>query len=374
MVLGRQLAPVWQGIKPKGKVNFCTAAVDESAGRVYLDLGNALPTVSPGGAMEDPGQLSLYAGQKRVCAVPAVDVEEYRRTAGVLALPPDRGLDAGELGELGAAPLSLRAEGVAEPVLTEIQTYVRADAFVFRRDPGDPATVCFHATRLGKPAAGVEIGLSPEVRSMQPTDKEEKEGVKAGWPEDAVSYQPTIKTGADGVAELRVETADPGSPRRYLDGQLYGIRPTATGSPGEPVDPWNFVSLLLWSRFQPADPPTWFGDLQPIFQQYANLYPVMEGFLDLADVEDVWKNRSLLLLAFGLDVSDPNSMPVTRDLSRGKREAILAWLGDPQGPRLGTPPPAAEVTPESSPATEPEEMQGEKGAALARIRRRAGGS
>jgi hypothetical protein len=80
--------------------------------------------------------------------------------------------------------------------------------------------------------------------------------------------------------------------------------------------------------------------MQPIFQQYANLYPIMARFLNLASYDEICagRNLSLLRLAFGLEESDPNVMPVTRDLSGGKRKAILRWLTEigPDGkPLLG---------------------------------------
>jgi hypothetical protein len=73
---------------------------------------------------------------------------------------------------------------------------------------------------------------------------------------------------------------------------------------------------------------TW-NDVEPIFVQYANLYPVMNRFLDMGDFDAVVKNAGLLKMAFGLDPSNPNSMPVTRDLSPAKRATILHWLDNP---------------------------------------------
>jgi hypothetical protein len=51
----------------------------------------------------------------------------------------------------------------------------------------------------------------------------------------------------------------------------------------------------------------------------------------------------MLHLAFGLDVANPNSMPVTRDLSWAKRQAILTWLKGPN-PSANPPPPPLEGT------------------------------
>ena len=76
-----------------------------------------------------------------------------------------------------------------------------------------------------------------------------------------------------------------------IDGQVYGIRPSiaelADGTaPATTTNPWNFVSVLLWSAFEPGHDVTWV-DLAPIFTQYANLYPVMSRFVDLADYNSV---------------------------------------------------------------------------------------
>jgi hypothetical protein len=124
-------------------------------------------------------------------------------------------------------------------------------------------------------------------------------------------------------------------------------------------------------------PPTWLGSIEPILRQYANLYPVMERFLDLGSYESVCENIRLLTLAFGLDPSDPNSMPVTRDLSAAKRAAILRWLterGEDGKPRKGTPAQAAATVtelarpgglpPGARPAAPP--SQGGKAAAASR--------
>ena len=44
--------------------------------------------------------------------------------------------------------------------------------------------------------------------------------------------------------------------------------------------------------------PTWMRDVQPIFQQYANLYPVMRPILDLANYADVVSKLSILKNVF----------------------------------------------------------------------------
>ena len=180
------------------------------------------------------------------------------------------------------------------------------------------------------------------------------------------------------MATLPIRTSDPGNPRGYIDGQVYGVRPMLqdTMSPlvGYPFYGTDFVSILFWSAYKSANPPTW-QSLQPIFQQYANLYPVMDTFVNLADYDSVCRHRAMMLLAFGLPVADPNSMPVTRDLSPAKRAAILRWLQatDSDGkPLRGTAAPADAAAPGTVAATSAEAgppsvpARGGKGAALAR--------
>jgi hypothetical protein len=102
-------------------------------------------------------------------------------------------------------------------------------------------------------------------------------------------------------------------------------------------------------------------------QQYANLYPVMLRFLNLASEADCKANAGLLQLAFGLETANPNAMPVTRDLSPAKRNAILAWLANPL-PGAPQAKPRASLAPRRTSGAEGAAMaaKGGKAAALAR--------
>ena len=53
-------------------------------------------------------------------------------------------------------------------------------------------------------------------------------------------------------------------------------------------------------RLPAADRPTWYGDVEPVLRQYANLYPIMRDFLNLGDYESVCARASLLAFAFEL--------------------------------------------------------------------------
>ncbi|MGH3168544.1 MAG: hypothetical protein ACRDN0_22015, partial [Trebonia sp.] len=336
---------------PAGRLNFCAGVLDSRTRRLYLDLGNALPTGSAG-LLSDLGDLSLSvlsADGTVPCALGVLPASAYTRpswygeTAGVAVFPPDRPLTEEEFAQADRGPLALAGPGGTSGKPAEITEapgglFIRADQFVFRLSPGDRQEVPLYATRLGHPYPGAAVLTHPTPEFLQPD-----RGLPVAVPADAVGYDRRIVTDGGGVAALRIEAGDPGTPRGYIDGQVYALYPvleeTLVYGNSYPFDPANFISLLVWSSFQPDEPPTWLGCIQPVLQQYANLYPIMGDFVDLGDYDSVCKYAEPLQHVFGLDVSDPNSMPVTRDLSPARRAAILSWLSQPGDlglPRLGT--------------------------------------
>jgi hypothetical protein len=380
---------------PAGGINFCAGVVDHATRRVYLDLGNALPAGGPGGPLRDLGDIMLClppAPAAPPASSPASPTSSpappssasppappstppprfprpigtlaaaeytapawYPTTAGIAAFPPDRPLTDDELAAAETSPLTLYAPcagvwtlAVGEPANG---LFVRADQFVFRLNPGDEADVDLYATRFGQPYAGAGVLVVPVPGQLQQGGL----APPTATPADGIAFDSRLVTDLTGRARLTIRAGDPGQPRGYIDGQVYAFYPVLEETlgpvlgpvvgPGHarpyPFNQWNFISVFAWSGFTPAEPPTWYGDIEPILRQYANLYPVMGDFLDLGDYEAVCARAGLLTLAFGLDIADPNSMPVTRDLSRAKRAAIVRWLSEP-GPNgkpvLGTPP------------------------------------
>lgn len=347
---------------PSNGINFCAAAVDRKAKRVFLDLGNALPTTAPGGPFADLGTITLLqtpassAAQPplaigQIAATTYTDLAWYRTTAGVVVFPVERALNDAELDRLENNPLVIAltpAGGTPSVAISEPPggVFARADQFVFRLNPDEEATIRLHATRFGQPHAHAPVIITRYTDQLQPFNL-------LGPPEEAIEFPVRVITNGRGVATLTVRASDPGTPRDYIDGQVYGLYPALEEtiiSPGRPY-PFNqltFITLLVWSGFEPDEPPTWFGSIHPILQQYANLYPVMNRFLDLGDYDSVCGNARWLELALAVDIDNPNSMPVTRDLSTAKRAAILRWLREPDADgklRKGTPPEPASITP-----------------------------
>lgn len=346
---------------PAGQVNFCAAIVDEQAGKIAVDLGNAVQTKTPGRAISDMGTLALgYLAPATTASggQPAVLLDTfnylaggwYETTAGVVTLPSDRALTQDELAAIKQSPLVLTttsADGITKVAVAEATngTYIRADRFVFRLNPGDTASVRLFASQFGLPYADARIISIFDPSQLQAQASSPLgPAPQVGLPTTAVEFPASLITDQDGHAELVIRAEDPGAKRGFIDGQVYGVRTVLEENfyygAGYNFNPWEFVSLLVWSDFTEENPPTWHGSIEPIFHQYANLYPVMKRIVDLKDYDSVCANVHILRLAFGLPVEDPNSMPVTRDLSGAKRKAILRWLDTPGTdgkPLKGTP-------------------------------------
>ena len=352
IVLGRQfMAHPGPGFffRPAGGINWCAGVVDEARGKVLVDLGNALSVAETPPAFSDLGELSLacLAGGQTL-SLGTIDYRQpgwYDHTAGVAEVPADRPLTAQELAAVRDNPLALMLPDSADPGQTRVAVqepanglFARADQFVFRLDAGETGQQAeIWVTRFGKPLAGAEVLARRDPGGLQWYPG----APPVATPDSGFTFPASVTTGADGRALLPLTAGVPGNPRGYIDVQVYGVRPvlaSVANDPTYPVNPWHFISALVWDQFQPDEPPTWNGSLHPVFQQYANLYPVMGRFLDLGDYDSVCANRNLLLLAFGLDPHNPNHMPAVRDLSGAKRDVILRWLNEvgPDGkPLLG---------------------------------------
>src|SRR6185503_14329525 len=144
------------------------------------------------------------------------------------------------------------------------------------------------------------------------------------------------------------------NPRGYIAGQLYGIDYQLADQPaGYLSNVMNYISVLVFDNKVVPEKPTWYQDIQPLFTQYGNLYPIMSKYVvDLNNYDSVVERISILKLAFSLPIGDPNHMPVTRDLSAGDRDTILKWLSNPL---LGSPP--IQPVPLEPPVTDAEEVE-----------------
>ncbi|PCE29549.1 hypothetical protein BZL54_25530 [Burkholderia ubonensis subsp. mesacidophila] len=130
-----------------------------------------------------------------------------------------------------------------------------------------------------------------------------------------------------------------GAPRGYIDGQLYVISYNFK-SAQKPTDnvqqQFDKIPVVVYSSFPGVvsqqyvdiDHPRW-EDVQPILQQYANLYPVMsKGLFDFSKKEVADSAAFIMKFVFEKPDDDPDQMPVTRDLSSTKRRMLINYFSN----------------------------------------------
>lgn len=401
-VLGRQMityAPNWP--VPDTNVNSLQALVAADGNSLTVDFGNTFPIIDSTGAPTFIGLVQLGVLRTNPDArittvdrsqvvvlgeVPYLREEWYTQTAAVQTFDLTQNAEAQQL--LQNNPLVLVTPVFGTPTFNVLMqesingVYVRADNFVYRINPAETQQVNFYATQFGKPLASTAINLSATEgfmggsgggKTISPPARPAAAIPNIGTPTEALAYATSISTDANGRAVLDLTTSDdgPGNPRGYIAGQLYGIGYQLADQPaGYISNPMNYVSVLAFDKKVVPDKPTWYQDIQPLFTQYGNLYPIMSQYVvDLNNYESVIERISILQLAFSLPLEDANHMPVTRDLGAGDRDTILKWLSSPGPngrPLLGTPPvavapsvPVAQLTAvEESEQVEAEPLQG----------------
>jgi hypothetical protein len=373
-VLGRQMityAPNWP--VPDSNVNSLQAQLAADGNSLTVDFGNSFPIIDSGGAPTNLGQVQLgvlrtnptahittvdQSGIVLIGDVPYLDETWYTQTAGVQTFDLTQNAAAQQLVLSNSLALVTPVSGAPTyNVLLQESiggVYVRADTFVYRINPGETKQVEFYATEFGKPLASSNINLAPTEgfmggsgggKTISPTPRPAAAIPDIGTPAEALEYASSIPTDVEGRAVLDLTAAadGPRNPRGYIEGQLYGLGYQLADQPaGYISNPMNYLSALVFDQKVVPDKPTWYQDIQPLFTQYGNLYPIMSRYVvDLNDYDAVVERLAILQLAFSLPLEDPNHMPVTRDLSAGDRDTILKWLSSsgPDGkPLLGSPP------------------------------------
>jgi hypothetical protein len=374
-VLGRQMMPKPgpSPLVPLHGINAFQCLADPRCSTVTADFGNALRIQNASGDLLDVGELSLAVlkgSQVDDGAQVGADAIEilgqvtylgpawYTTTAGVQTF--DYASNAWVRENIATHPLVLVKTAGAGAWQVLIQEslgglFARADQYVYRLDPGESAEMRFYATRYGSPIAAT-LALA-EDDNMIGGGGSGSNVPQVGVPLSALQYPTPVETNADGSAAIvpaHADPAGPGNPRGYIDGQVYGIGYQITNPPlsaNYNASPFSFVSVLVFDQHPVPAAPTWYGDIQPILTQYGNLYPIMSHHLvDLGNYDSVVRHVDILNLAFSLPVENPNYMPVTRDLSAGRRATLLKWLNNPgeDGLPLKGEPSTAEAAPEAS--------------------------
>jgi hypothetical protein len=346
---------------------YVDSRVDTGRRKILVDVGNALK-VDSSGNFSNLGELTLVTGSGTpIGAVNYNNPDDYARTAGIYELPQGRELTDAELSAIATTPLRLmlKPQGATAASVFAAENvdgvYVRAEKFVFRLDHDASAVTDLVVTRFGAPFANA----TPKI-AMTPLSNLENLPV----PEITTA----AKTDAKGRAKLQITAVELENPRGFIDGMVYAIICWIEESA---VDfgvllnaESNFISLLMFNPVAAVADPGW-DDVRQIFKQYSDLYPRPHGpdryapfdglppsrpVVNLEDYVRVAGFAHRILAALERPIDHPSHMPVTRDLSDGKRALLLKWLrnvgADGKPKRTGSPALALEAA-AAKPARKP---------------------
>lgn len=298
---------------------------------IHVDYCNSLQ-FKKGGEYINIGTLGLYAFPEgynpgdfsgiELLGQIGYDTEE----AQLGGLVTDIEIGDGKLELIKSSPLGLIAtkDGIQTVLVVEDNTgyFVKADLTFMRLNFREDDITNLYVTRFGERIASQPIivklpSVKPGILINGETPKND-------------SFQTQIVTNENGVASLGICGGDTGNPRGFIDGQVFGITYFIPEfqEVGHDKYPSDMVHAKVYDRFEAPEKPSWIGDILPIFKQYANLYPSMDRVVKLDDFGSVLSRREALKRAFSVDEDDPHYMPVTRDLSKSKRDMIVKWLSD----------------------------------------------
>ena len=207
------------------------------------------------------------------------------------------------------------------------------DSWVFRREAGSPFNVKLIAMKFGFPIQGAIISIekAPELLLQ-----------KRGWPKvgepELYPQSYNQKTDENGVAEFIIATRDPGSPRKYIDGQVYAYKYYINGTQLHKTANYTdycFVALVF-DNYTYARPANWVDHAYPVLKQYANLYPVMKPFFDIGNYYAVRDNKDNIAAVMKYPINQPGYMPTTRDLSTAKKNMLLDFLDEKNKQPVGS--------------------------------------
>lgn len=342
-VIGRALRPAG----PNSPLNYGYARVDKKRQKVYIDLGNSIPSTSPQGAPPGLGTLQVAiippSGSPNVIGEYDYSLPTYMNTAGVqeFSITPE------QIKQLSSTPLGIMqtTSPGQSPVVPLSEgancTYVNATQIVYRMNPGEVCNVELMAIRFGGPVAGEVVKLSlngdllqpapisaaPPFSPQPPLPSTPTAMIPVATPASALTFDKYVTTGPDGRARFKITASDPGNPRKFIDGQVYNVSFDweKDHDPSFPPDTNGALSVLVFDRYKGA--PSW-KSVEPFLSQYAKLYPFMDHLFPpgLNDPTVYQQHVQAFETVLKYPLTDPRYMPVTRDMSRDKRNVLLAWL------------------------------------------------
>lgn len=356
------------------------AEVNAAASIVSLDLLNAIPEYTSGGAKFDYGDIDVGVqmpdnsfNRIGTFGFDQYDQSAYEANGGLVDVPFAQGVTAQDVKDWAAAGLlALRNQGTV--VSLERPLTVQTDDRGVYVDECRVRTITLQVLYKGEPApAGTKVALAqyypwPLLVStgqwvlFGTTPPSGGDGpfcnVTPAQPYLTFPDGDVATVGADGTATFRISPQAAGFPIvayypylagqtqpapqaqvtfTFADYQTYTIGtayfsavralPFDNELPARFVDCWNGTGAY---QGQPkySESAAWQFIYDNIFYVYDMLYPAMDQIIPLGNQQQVQANINVILQRISEDIVDTTGfMPVTREMSAAKRLILETWGG-----------------------------------------------
>lgn len=300
------------------QLNPATVCVDTVRQVVSLDLMNTFPELNTSLDKVDIGEVHLAAVKSGPKGPIITDIgsvpynrEAYERQSGMIDVPYDSALASAVQDQ----QLVLVQESTQAIVLAELSMTVESDQRCIYLQEGAATDATIWLTVKGAaPTASQSVAIQQFVTSNRTQSP-------ANATNAVVTIPGTITIGSSGQATLHILATRPGT-------CLISM-----ALPGEaPLTSFINVRVLPLDNYDAVldEDLTFEFVYQEVLRYYALLFPVMRPYVDFSSEASVRLSASAILDRIAADQFDLASyMPVSRDLSDGKRKLLQRWLTRP---------------------------------------------
>ncbi len=363
--LGRYLsaqAPVTPvGGQAPTQLGPAAAQVNSQANLLSLDLGSAIPEVAiPGTPASNLEKVNLgiltvgiQTGNQFV-TIGELGPSQYGKAAyeafaGIVDLPIPTSITPQQLAQ-GLLAIKSKSGGQSVNALTEQAFCAQTDSRGIYLDQGCQQEFQITVLKQGAPAAGAKVLLAQYDQNLNlvPSVPPQYIGftlgdqrvVNSSGGSPVATIAAVVTADENGIATAGVSAQTPGFPVVAFfpfSGEAWPAPPPSLFPPGNafyttirvlPFDdalPLEFLDL--WNSTQ--DPAlAWKFIYDRILYVYDMIFSVMLNFVNLGSQADVEKNAEAIAAAIAapLAAEGTGAMPVTRDLSHGKRLTLQHYL------------------------------------------------
>ena len=296
---------------------------------------------------------------------PPIPYERYERSAyeasaGIIDIPFDANSAAAQSLKSGTALLAIQMQGRTTLAEQEGGLSAQTDRRGIYLDENEEAAIPITVYRSGMPAPGCQVLVAKYDNNLGliatggtqfvnfTTGSQQNLSVPNGTGQPTLTAVSVLTADGDGIATLGIAAQAPGFPvlafYPFAAGEPMPIPPLALLGPGVPANqmitnafyatvrvlpfdsevPARFIAL--WnSTHDPAQ--AWNFVYNQILYVYDMLFSVMLQYVNLGDrtaVEAAAGDISSMV-SKAMSAESPSAMPITRDMSDGKRTALLLW-------------------------------------------------